>query len=80
LNLAGWGVVLLAMTKIGGVKALATRIGHLITNLDTKRIATNGASVYLTGKEYKLLELLWLHKGKMLSREFILKHSVWWHG
>jgi two-component system cell cycle response regulator CtrA len=32
--------------------------GDLIVNLDTKTVEVNGARVYLTGKDYQMLELL----------------------
>src|SRR5271169_917812 len=35
----------------------------LVINLDTKTVQINGTRVYLTGKEYQMLELLSLRKG-----------------
>jgi two-component system, cell cycle response regulator CtrA len=46
----------------------------LVVNLDTKTTEVNGARVYLTGKEYQMLELLSLRKGTTLSKEMFLNH------
>jgi two-component system cell cycle response regulator CtrA len=50
------------------------RIGDLALNLDRKRVDVAGARVRLTGKEYKILELLALAKGAALSRETLRGH------
>jgi two-component system, cell cycle response regulator CtrA len=50
------------------------QIGDLIVNVHTKRVEVNGTSVYLTGKEYKMLELLALRKGTTLTKEMFLNH------
>jgi two-component system cell cycle response regulator CtrA len=46
----------------------------LVVNLDTKTTEVNGARVYLTGKEYQMLELLSLRKGMTISKEMFLNH------
>ena len=43
-------------------------------NLDTKAVDVNGARVYLTDKEYQMLELLVLRKGTTLNKEMFLSH------
>ena len=48
--------------------------GDLVVNLDTKTTEVNGARVYLTGKEYQMLELLSLRKGMTISKEMFLNH------
>src|SRR5207244_10487776 len=48
--------------------------GDLVVNLDTKTVEVNGARVYLTGKEYQMLELLSLRKGTTLTKEMFLNH------
>jgi two-component system cell cycle response regulator CtrA len=48
--------------------------GGLIVNLDTKMVEVNGARVQLTGKEYRILELLSLRKGATLTKETLLNH------
>ena len=50
------------------------QIGDLTVNLDTKTTEVNGARVHLTGKEYKILELLALRKGTTLTKEMFLNH------
>jgi two-component system cell cycle response regulator CtrA len=50
------------------------QIGDLTVNLDTKTAEVNGARVHLTGKEYKILELLALRKGMTLTKEMFLNH------
>jgi two-component system cell cycle response regulator CtrA len=49
-------------------------IGDLLLNLDSKMVELSGARVSFTGKEYKMLELLMLHKDKPLSKEMFLNH------
>jgi two-component system cell cycle response regulator CtrA len=48
--------------------------GDLIVKLDTKTVEVNGVRVHLTGKEYQMLELLSLHKGRTLTKEMFLNH------
>jgi len=49
-------------------------IDDLCVNLDTKMVEINGARVYLTGKEYQMLELLSLRKDRTLTKEMFLSH------
>jgi two-component system cell cycle response regulator CtrA len=46
--------------------------GDLIVNLDTKTAEVRGVPVHLTGKEYRILELLSLRKGTALTKEMFL--------
>ncbi len=46
--------------------------GDLLLNLDAKTVEVNGQQVYLTHKEYQMLELLSLRKGKTLMKETFL--------
>ena len=48
--------------------------GRLTVNLDTKTAEADGARVYLTPKEYQMLELLSLRKGTTLTKEMFLNH------
>src|ERR1700675_1503161 len=48
--------------------------GKLAVNLDAKTVEANGARVHLTGREYKILELLSLRKGAALTKEMFLNH------
>ena len=43
--------------------------GNLIVNLDAKTVEINQVRVNLTGKEYRILELLSLRKGTTLTKE-----------
>ena len=49
-------------------------IDGLVINLDNKSVAVDGEAVYLTGKEYQMLELLALRKGTTLSKEVFLNN------
>ena len=48
--------------------------GELVVNLETKTVEVGGARVYLTCKEYQMLELLSLRKGTPLTKEMFLNH------
>jgi two-component system cell cycle response regulator CtrA len=48
--------------------------GRLTVALDNKSVKVDGARIYLTGKEYQVLELLSLRKGTTLSKEVFLNH------
>ena len=48
--------------------------GDLIVDLDQKQTHIAGRPVSLTGKEYQLLELLALRKGKIVTKEMVLNH------
>jgi two-component system cell cycle response regulator CtrA len=50
------------------------QISGLVLNLDSKMIKIDGVSVHLTGKEYKILELLSLRKGMTVTKEMLLNH------
>jgi two-component system cell cycle response regulator CtrA len=50
------------------------RTGKLAVNLDTKTVEVDDARVYLTGKEYAMLELMSLRKGTTLTKEMFLNH------
>src|SRR3984885_528774 len=46
--------------------------GDLIVNLDNKAVEINGARVYLTDKEYQMLELLTLRKDTSITQKQLL--------
>ena len=48
--------------------------GDLIVDLNSKKVEVNGARVYLTGKEYKMLELSALRKGTTITKEMFLNY------
>ena len=50
------------------------RTGKLAVNLDTSTVEVDGHPLHLTGKEYRILQLLSLHKGVTLSKEKFHDH------
>jgi two-component system cell cycle response regulator CtrA len=50
------------------------QIGDIVLNLDSKTIEVGGARINFTGKEYKMLELLMLHKDRPVTKEMFLNH------
>ena len=46
--------------------------GDLVVDLDAKSVAINHSRVYLTSKEYQILELLSLRKGTTLTKDMFL--------
>jgi two-component system, cell cycle response regulator CtrA len=46
----------------------------LCVDLERKTVEIDGVRVYLTAKEYQMLELLALRKGTTLTKEMILNH------
>src|SRR5690242_15813116 len=49
-------------------------IGDLIVNLESKKVEVHGVPVYLTPKEYKMLELLALRKDTTITKETFLNY------
>jgi two-component system, cell cycle response regulator CtrA len=49
-------------------------MGELSVDLDAKNAKIGGEHLYLTGKEYQILELLALRKGSTLTKEMFLNH------
>jgi two-component system, cell cycle response regulator CtrA len=50
------------------------QIGDIVLSLDSKTIEVGGARINFTGKEYKMLELLMLHKDRPVTKEMFLNH------
>ena len=50
------------------------KTGNIAVNLDAKTVDVEGKTVYLTGKEYQMLELLSVRKGTTLTKEMFLNH------
>ena len=50
------------------------RTGMLTVNLETHVVSINDKPVHLTGKEYRILELLSRRKGTTLTKEMFLDH------
>ncbi len=57
-----------------GYSESVIRTGDIAVNLDSRTVQVNGQHVHLTGKEYEILALLSLRKGKTVSKEMFLNH------
>ena len=62
------------MRRSKGYSESIIRTGKLSVNLDTRTVEISGQPLHLTGKEYGILELLFLRKGTTLTKEMFLKH------
>ena len=52
----------------------AIRTGDLVVHLETRVVAADGKPVWLTGKEYSILEVLSLQQGATVTKEMLLGH------
>jgi two-component system response regulator QseB len=52
------------------------RVGEVVLDPRTRRVAADGASVDLSAREFTMLETFMRHAGQVLSREQLLSH-VW---
>lgn len=50
------------------------RTGRMVINTDARSVDINGQRLHVTGKEYRILELLSLRKGTILTKEMFLDH------
>ena len=50
------------------------RTGKIVVNLERRLVTVDGNPVYLTSREYEILELLSLRKGTILTKEMFLNH------
>jgi two-component system, cell cycle response regulator CtrA len=50
------------------------RTGRLLVDLDTRAVSVDDHAVYLTEKEYAILELLSLNKGTVLTKQTLIDH------
>jgi two-component system cell cycle response regulator CtrA len=57
-----------------GHSGSAIRTGKLLVNLDTRTVEVGGQPLRVSGKEYGILELLSLRKGKPITKEMFLNH------
>jgi len=57
-----------------GYSQPAVRLGGIELNLDSREVTVNGREVRLTSKEYSILELLVLRRGKLLTKDAFLNH------
>ena len=51
-------------------------IDGLVIDMDTARVSRDGSEIVLSAMEYKLLQIFLDHRGKLLSREFLLDEIV----
>jgi len=47
-------------------------VGDVVLDLDARMVHVNGRRVYLTGREYQILELLALRRGKTITKDVFL--------
>jgi two-component system OmpR family response regulator len=60
--------------RSAGHPAPVIRIGHVEVNTADRTVRTGGKEVPLAPKEYALVELLALHRGKLVTRTMIYDH------
>ncbi len=66
-----------ALTRRGThVQSLVLTADNLVLDVESQEVTQSNKSVYLTRKEFCLLELLMKNKGKIVSRGSIMEH-VW---
>jgi two-component system cell cycle response regulator CtrA len=57
-----------------GYSHAVMHVGKIAIDIDTKTVSIAGAPLFLTAKEYAVLELLALRKGATLTKEVFLSH------
>ena len=57
-----------------GCQEAIIRTGNLLINTDARLVEVRGVRLQLTGKEYRILELLALRKGTTLTKDMFLDH------
>ncbi len=68
------GRIQAVLRRSKGYRDRVVRTGELSVNLDTQTVEMNGRRMYLTPKEYQILELLLQRKGMVLSKGVFLNH------
>jgi two-component system OmpR family response regulator len=58
------------------IEGVVLRVGDVVLDAEKQTVMRNGVGVYLTRKEFNLLEYLMRHQGVVLSRGVIMEH-VW---
>jgi two-component system KDP operon response regulator KdpE len=53
--------------------------GHLLVNLDSRQVRVGNRAIHFAPKEWRLLECLLIHRGKVVEREELLRF-VWGEG
>lgn len=59
-----------------GEEASVFRLGSVVVDLSTRHVENRQGEVHLTSKEYAILRLLLLHRGKVLTHRNLLR-EVW---
>ncbi len=59
-----------------GPEPTAFKLGSVVVDLAAHRVTMNGEEVHLTQKEYDILRLLLVHRGKVLTHRQILR-EIW---
>lgn len=62
------------MRRAEGHSTPVIKAGSITLRMDTQTIEVNGTPLSLTGKEYKILELLILRKGMTITKEMFLEY------
>ena len=57
-----------------GYSGSTLQVGPLQLNLDSREVSVDGRPLYLTKKEYAILQLLVLRKGSVVSKDAFLSH------
>lgn len=60
--------------RAAGQAQSTIEIGNIVINLVNQTVTRDGQPVQLTAREYSLVELLALHRGKLISRTLIYDH------
>ena len=67
---------LIRRTRTADAPANTLRLGPLVMDLPSHAVAVDGRDVKLTAKEFLLLQYLLEHRGRVLSRDLLLR-DVW---
>jgi two-component system OmpR family response regulator len=57
--------------RSAGIAESLIRIGDVVIDMSTRTVSKEGADVPLTAREYALVELLAVHRGKLITRSVI---------
>jgi two-component system cell cycle response regulator CtrA len=52
----------------------SVRTGKLVVNLGSRTVEVDDRPLHLSGKEYDILELFSVHKGRTVTREMLFDH------
>lgn len=60
--------------RSAGTASSSLEVGNVIVDLAARRVTLSGADVELNAREFSLVELLVLHRGRLVSRTMIYDH------